>query len=68
MQDWGRQKEYMERRANVLAAKMEKCIEDGNREEFLQAYTTAMNYMRKPRRVAFYKRMLAKEIEMRHGK
>ena len=60
--NWDKKKEYTKKRAEALGAEMDKAIAEGDRARFLEAFYKAGNYMKQRDRVAYYKRMIQREV------
>jgi len=55
---WSAEKAYCEKRARQLKSEMELGIQNGNTEQFLQAYSKSFRYMTKKERFPYYHRFL----------
>ena len=57
---WEQEKAYRARRAEQIAADMDRAIEANDKDGFLAAWEKAMIYMNKRQRSPYYIRMLEK--------
>lgn len=59
---WEQEKTYRQRRAKQLSEEMDQAIDNRDKERFIKAFQTAMNYMTKKERDPYFKRFLSTMI------
>jgi len=65
MASWEKEKAYYAKRAQELRAEMDRAILSADKERFEKAHQTAMRYMTKRERSAYYRRFLEAMIARR---